>query len=139
MKRKRSHCLQEIGDLRLVGIAHDKRDSRENRKLFWSALSVAAGDDDLRGRIGGVEFADGVARLRVGGSGDRARVQDDDVGLLAAGCEMAALFAQLPFDGGSIGLRCAAAKLFDVKRGHDRKTRAYLLNASSNEPSRLGG
>ena len=113
--------------MRLVRIADDEGDSREDRKLFRGALGVAAGDDDARGGIGGVEFADGVARLGIGGSGDGTGVQNDDVSRMSAGGEMAALFAQLALEGGAIGLRCAAAKLFDVKRGHDRKTDEFYL------------
>ena len=133
----KSNGMEEIGDLRLVRIADDEGNSGENRKLFGGALRVAAGDDDARGGIGGVEFADGVARLGVGGSGDGAGVQHDDVGRIGVGGELAALFAQLALDGGAIGLRCAAAKLFDVKRGHDRETgESYLTTEGSSGEGR---
>ena len=66
----KSDGLEKIGDLRLVRIADDEGNSRENRQFFGSALGVAAGDDDARGGIGGVEFADGVARLGICGGGD---------------------------------------------------------------------
>src|SRR5271157_2512836 len=125
--RHQGNGLEKTGDLRLVGIPDNKRDSRENRKLFGGALRVAAGDDDARGGIGGVKFADGLARLGVRGSGDGTGVQNDDVGPVSVAGEMAALFAQLALDGGAIGLRRAAAKLFDVKRGHDRETGEFYL------------
>ena len=115
---KRGDAPEKIGDLRLMRIAHDETDSRENRKLLWSALSVTASDNNLCGGTGSVKFADGVARLGIGSSGDRAGVQNNDVGLVTAGSEMASLFAQLALDGGSIGMRRATAKLFDVKRRH---------------------
>lgn len=119
--------MEKIGDLRLVGIAHDEGNSRESGELFGRALGVAAGDDDARGRIGGVKFADGVARLGIGGSGDGASVQDDDIGRVSLGSDLAALFAQLAFDGGAIGLRGAAAKLFDVESGHYRRACGIYL------------
>ena len=51
---------------------------------------------------------------------------------MGVGSELAALLAQLAFDGGTIGLRCAAAKLFDVKRGHGRETgESYLTTDRS--------
>ncbi len=120
-----------------MGIADDEGDSRESGKLFGGALGVAAGDDDARGGISGVEFADGVACLGVGGSGDGTGVQYDDVGRLGARNELATLFAQLALDGGAIGLRCAAAKLFDVKRGHGRETgESYLTTEGSSGEGR---
>ncbi len=120
-----------------MGITDDKGDSRENREFFGGALGVAAGDDDARGGIGGVKFADGVTRLGVRGSGDGTRVQNDDVGRMGVAGEMAALFAQLALDGGSIGLRRAAAKLFDVKRGHGRETgESYLTTEGSSGEGR---
>src|SRR5271157_4185010 len=123
---------EKIGDLRLVRIPDNKGDSRENRQLFGGALGVAAGDDEACGGIGGVEFADGFARVAVRSGGDGTGVQNDDVRRTGVGGEFAALLAQLALDGGAIGLRCAAAKLFDVKRGHGRESgESYLTTDES--------
>jgi len=81
-------------------------------------LRVAAGDDDLRGGIYGMELADGVAGLGVGGGGYGASVQDYHVGGAWGVCEGAATIEELAFDGGTVGLGGAAAELFDVKSGH---------------------
>jgi len=65
---------QEIGNLRFVGIADDVEDAGEGGEFFRGALGVAAGNDDSRGGIGGVEFADGIAGLGIGSGGDGAGV-----------------------------------------------------------------
>src|SRR5258707_798082 len=70
------------------------------------------------GRVGGVKLADGVASLGVGGGGDRTGVNDDDVGGGGGGSGSAAAVQQLALEGGTIGLRGAAAELFDEESGH---------------------
>ena len=70
-----------------VGIADDVGDTGERGQFFGGALSIAAGYDDLRGRIVGVEFADGVASLGVSGGGDGASIDDDNVGGLRRASE----------------------------------------------------
>jgi hypothetical protein len=72
----------------------------------------------------GVDFADGVAGLRVGGGGYRASVEDDDGGSCGIGCRGAAAIQEFAFKCGAIGLRGAAAELLDVEGGH-RALRAY--------------
>jgi hypothetical protein len=81
-------------------------------------LRVAAGDDDLRGGIYGVELADGVASLGIGGGGYGASVQDYYVGSTWGICQGAAAIEELAFDGGAVGLGGAATELFDVESGH---------------------
>jgi hypothetical protein len=71
--------------LGFVGIADDEGDTGKGGEFFGGALGVAAGDDDFCGRVGGMEFTDGVAGLGVGGGGDGAGVEDDDVGLRFGG------------------------------------------------------
>jgi len=101
-----------------VGIADDVGDAGERREFFGRALCVAAGDHDLGGGIVGMKFADGVAGLGIGGCGDSAGVDDDNVsGLRGAGKE-AATVEELAFDGGAVGLGGAAAELLDVEGGH---------------------
>ena len=65
----------------------------------------------------GVDFADGVAGLGIGGSGYGASVDDDDVGGGGSVGDGVALGAELALDGGGVGLRGAAAELFDVEGG----------------------
>ena len=107
--------IDELWDLRFVGIADDPGDTGKRRQFFWSALGIASGDDDADGGIGGVELADGVAGLGVGGSRDRAGVDDDDVGGAGRGDRGAATVKQLALEGSAIGLRGAATELFDVE------------------------
>src|SRR6266699_2169367 len=63
----RREQIEELGDLRLVGIADDPRDSRKYGQFFRSALGIAAGGDNANGGIGGVKLSNGVAGLGVGG------------------------------------------------------------------------
>ena len=62
-----------------------------------------------------MDFADGVAGLCVGSGSNGAGIQHNEFGRRAIGRGGTALFTQLVLDGGSVGLRGAAAKLFDVK------------------------
>ena len=100
-------------------VTDNAADAGESGEFFWSALGVAAGDDDAGGGVCGVNFADSVASLGIGGGSDGAGVQDDDVGVLP-GCRGAATIEELAFDRSAIGLSGAAAKLFDVEGGHYR-------------------
>ncbi len=69
----------QIRDLRFVRVANHQGHAGECGNFFGGALGVAAGDDDSRGGAAGVEFADGVTSLGIGGRGDRAGVEDDDI------------------------------------------------------------
>jgi hypothetical protein len=66
----------------------------------------------------GVELAYGVAGLGVGGGGYCAGVQDDDAGRGGIGDGVIATIEELAFEGGAVGLGCAAAELLDVEGGH---------------------
>src|SRR6266403_2097294 len=99
----------------------------ERRDFMVRALGVKTGYEDARCRIGSVDFANGVAGLRVSGGGDGAGVENHDVGQRRIGRERAALFAQLAFDGRAIRLGGAAAELLDKKGAHWKKTpESYL-------------
>jgi hypothetical protein len=102
-----------------VGIAYDPRDAGEGGEFFGGALGVAASDDELGGGILGVDFADGVTGLGVGGGSDRAGIEDDDGGGYGIGGRSVAAVEELPFEGGTVSLRGAAAELLDVEGGHD--------------------
>ena len=64
----------------LVGVADDEGNSGEGGDFFGRTLGITTGHEDARGRIGSVDFADGVAGLGVSGCGDGAGVKHDDVG-----------------------------------------------------------
>jgi len=68
-----------------------------------------------------VKPANGVAGLCVGGSGDCTGVEDNDVGSSGRGGGGATAVKQLALDGGTIGLRGAAAELFDEESRHLKK------------------
>ena len=122
-QRARSDGVEEFGDLGFVGIADNIGDPGEGSEFFGGTLGVATGYDDASGGIGGVELADGVAGLRVGGRGYGAGVEDDDVGDGRVRGKGIALLAELALDGGTIGLRGPAAELLDKESAHRRISR----------------
>ncbi len=71
----------QIGDRILVRIADHESHAGESRDFLGRALGVAAGDDDARLGLRAMDAADGLAKLVVGGGGDGAGVQDDEVGI----------------------------------------------------------
>ena len=60
-------------------ISDDPGNAAKLRKVLRSALRVTAGNHDARGGIRAMNFAHGVARLRIGGGGYGAGVQHHDV------------------------------------------------------------
>ncbi len=91
----------------------------ERSKVFGSALGVAAGGDDFCCRILRVQLANGIARLRIGGRGHRAGVDDDDVGAVGSRSDVVAKRTELALDRGGVGLRGAATELFNVECRHE--------------------
>ena len=63
-----------------MGVTYDEGDAREEGEFFGGTLGVTSGDQNFCGWILGMNFANGVARLSVGGGGDRAGVDDDELG-----------------------------------------------------------
>ena len=114
--------------MRLVGIADYIGDAGKNGEIFRGALGIASCDDNLGLGIGSVDFADSVAGLSVGGGGDGASVDDDEFGGGGIYGDRASLFAELALDSGTIGLRGAAAELFDVECGHRESVPKSYLN-----------
>src|SRR5256885_15119382 len=96
-------------DLGFVGIANNERDAGEGRKFFGGALGVTAGDENFGGGVLRVNFANGIAGLGVGGGGDGAGVDDDELGGLGGSRGWAAAGQELALDGGAGGVRGAAA------------------------------
>ncbi len=115
--------MEELGNLGFVGIADDEGDTGEGGEFFGGTLGVATGDENTSGGICGMKFADGVAGLRVGGGGDGAGVEDDDVGDSWVRGKRKTLLAELALDGGAVGLRSAAAELLDKESAHRRNSR----------------
>ena len=101
-----------------MGVADDVSDAGEGGEFFRCALRVAAGDDNFGGGILVVDFADGVASLSVGGSGDGTGVEDYDFGGGGVSRRGKAEIAELAFEGGAVGMGGAATELVDVEGGH---------------------
>jgi hypothetical protein len=101
-----------------VRIADHPGNTWKRGELFGGALGVAAGDDQTSGWVACVNFANGIASLRLGGSGDGTRVDDDDVGVGRFGRGDVTAIAQLALEGSAIGLRGSTAELLDVKGAH---------------------
>lgn len=101
-----------------MGVADNERDAGKCGKLFRSALSITAGDENFRRGILRVDFANGVTGLSIGGGSNSASVDDDEFGVPGRGRGRAAAVEELTLDGGAVGLRGAAAKLLDVEGGH---------------------
>jgi len=72
--------VEDSGDLGLVGVSDDEGNAGESGDFFRGALGITAGYEDARGRIGRVDFADGIAGLGVSGGGNGAGVENHDVG-----------------------------------------------------------
>jgi len=123
-----------------VGVAYDERDAGEGGDFFGSSLGIAACYEDARGRISGVDFANGVAGLGVGRGCDSTGVENDDVGRRRIGRERAALFAELPLDGRAVCLGGTTAELLDKKGAHRRKApESYLSIRAHGITATLGG
>jgi hypothetical protein len=118
--------MEERGDLGFVRIADYEADPWEGGDFFGSTLGITAGYENARGGIGRVDFAYGVAGLGVSGGGDRAGVENYDVGGSRIRGKTAALLAELAFDSRPVGLSGAAAELLDKKGAHG-KSRQNLI------------
>ena len=110
--------IDELGDLRLVGIADDPGDAGECGQFFGSALGITTSDDNADGGFGGVKLSNGVPGLSVGGGRDGAGVHDDDVGGCGRVGGGTTAIEQLALEGRAIGLRGAATELLDEEARH---------------------
>src|SRR5229473_1235231 len=120
------NAMEEPGDLRLVGIADDEGYTWEGGDFFRGALGITASYEDACGGIGRVNFANGVTRLSVSGSRDRAGVENNDVGRGRVRDKSAALFAKLPLDSRAVGLGGAAAELLNKKGVHGESRQSLI-------------
>jgi hypothetical protein len=82
-------------------------------------LGIAARNHDFCRWIFTMDTADGCAGVLVCRGGDRASIQDYDIGLLGRLSTGQALCRKLAFQGRSIGLSGAAAKTLDKKARHE--------------------
>lgn len=121
--------IRERRDRVLVRITDDPGDSGKRGKFFGSALRVASGGDDARGGILAVNAADGFASFGVGGSGDGAGVEDDDVGGGVGFSGGAALCAEAVANCVGVSLRGAAAEVLDEESGHGLSATIILREA----------
>jgi hypothetical protein len=71
-----------------------------------------------------VDFADGVASLSIGGSGDGASVHDNEVSGACFVSRGVAAREQLAFEGVAVGVSGAAAELSNVKGRHRKQSPA---------------
>ncbi len=96
-----------------VGIADDPFDAVHFREFFGRALGVAAGDEDAGGGILATNAADGGSRVVIRSRGDRAGVQDDDVGGFAGLGVRESAVGKLRFERGSVGLGGATSEILN--------------------------
>ena len=90
-RRRERHVLQRdkvlrrrCGDVRhlvLMGIAHYPRDTGQGGKFMGRALGIAACNQNFCIRIFAMHAPDGGAGVLIGSRGDRAGIEDDDVGI----------------------------------------------------------
>ena len=114
------NCRDELGDFGFVGIANDMSYSRQADEVLWGALRIATGDNNAGGGVRRVDFANGIARLRVSGGGDGAGIQDDEIRRRRIAGQSAPSFEKLALDRRAVGLSGTATELFDKESGHVR-------------------
>lgn len=105
-------------------IPDDPFDAVEARQLFGSALGVTAGDEDASAAICGVNVADGIASLSVGGCGHGACIEYDDIGIAMGWGAREATIEELMFDGRRVRMSGATPEIFDGESGHGKSRRA---------------
>ena len=76
---RRKQFAKQSGNFRLVRIADHPRNAMKLRNIFRSALRITTGDDDARSGIGAMNFAHGIARLRISRRGYGTGVEHHDV------------------------------------------------------------
>jgi hypothetical protein len=81
-------------------------------------LRVTTGHDDLGFWASGVDFANGIPRLRVSGSSYSAGVKHDDFGRIGRSSGAVTAVEELPLDSSAVSLGSTATELLDEKRRH---------------------
>ena len=110
--------MYEGGDLGLMGVAYDERDSGKRRNFFRGALGIAAGYNDSCFGILPADSPDGGASILIRACRNGAGVQNYDRRLLWVRGAGETLLFELAFKGGAVGLRGAATEVFYVISGH---------------------
>ncbi len=103
----------DLADGRFVGIADDPLHAVEGGRLLGLALGVAAGHENGRARILAAQAADFAARVAVRLGGDGAGVDHVHVGCVAGRDGGQPPRGEVGGDGRPVGLRRAAAEVFD--------------------------
>src|SRR5215470_13098958 len=93
-----------LGQLMLVRVADDLRNTGQGGEFFRRALRVATGHDDAGLRVLPVYPADGSARILIGRGRDRAGVQHNNFGFPQFGGAIKSLLLKLPLNGSAVGL-----------------------------------
>jgi len=81
-------------------------------------LRVTTCNHDLRQRVFAVDTADGSAGVLVGGGGNRASIQDDNLRFASGGGPPQATFFELPLDRSAIRLGGTTPKILYVIGRH---------------------
>jgi hypothetical protein len=102
----------QIGNRILMRVPDDPSHAGESGDFFRRALCVAACDDDARIGLRAMDATDGLAKLVVGGRGDGAGVQYNEIGIGYFVRCMESARGKAGFERGSIGLGSAASKRF---------------------------
>ena len=105
----------QLRDLSLMGITYYPFDAGHSRQLFRRPLGIAAGHQDAGRGVLAMDPAHGLAHVVVGGCGDRAGVENYEVGLSALRNGDEAFIGEQRLDGSAIGLRGAASEILNVK------------------------
>jgi hypothetical protein len=105
----------QLRNLSLMGITYYPFDAGHSRQLFRRPLGIAAGHQDAGCGVLAMDAAHGLAHVVVGGCGDRAGVEDYEVGLIALLNGNQALFGEQRLNGSSIRLCGAASEILNVE------------------------
>jgi hypothetical protein len=107
----------------LVGIANNPRHPRKRCDFLGRTLGIASGDHDLARGVFAMDAANGRARILIGRSRHRARIQHYDFRLRGSVGSRQSILLELALYGGSIRLRSPATKVLHVKACHSSFSR----------------
>ena len=127
---RRDGVQDALGERLLVHVGHDRDDARQGGHLAGGARRVAAGGDDPGAGVGPRDAPNRLPRPLVGARGDRATVDDHDVGRLDGG-RGSARGAQAALERERVGLVDAAAERDD---GELHRRGVYVTGIKSSAP-----
>jgi hypothetical protein len=108
-----------LREFMFVRIADDQADAGQCGNLFGGALRVASCHYDLSVGILTADAADSGARILIGTCGNGAGVHHNYGSLSGSGGASHSALFELTFEGGTVRLGGAAAKIFYIVSGHD--------------------